>query len=374
MILRPDADTVFGGDTVVMRKLSSALQALGVEAVVGPLSALPPATEFDLLHIFTIAPLDHAQRMVTWGQAGKLPIVCSPLYHASFRHWFVKAIVSAPRWRILYRALGQERAWAIYRAWQEAKLPLVKVWRESRRVLAAATCIATSSHWENRYVARHFRLGRAIQRRMRISPLGIDANLYGQTFSAAQIEAFRDHYGLEADYVCEVARIEPKKNQLAVIEALMDVDVPLVFVGHPSPYDPEYVTRCRELGARRGRVHFLNWLPEEALPRLYQGAAAHILPSWVELPGLSSLEAGASGCRVISTEISPLREMLGEQAWLCDPFDLNSIRSTVVQALASPVPAGLRPHLLRELSWERVAEVNLKLYEEVLDIRHQVSL
>jgi hypothetical protein len=34
MILRPDADRVFGGDTVVMERLSAALAELGVCAVV----------------------------------------------------------------------------------------------------------------------------------------------------------------------------------------------------------------------------------------------------------------------------------------------------------------------------------------------------
>jgi len=369
MILRPDADRVFGGDTVVMNKLSHAMREQGADVAIGPLEALPPASEFDLLHIFTVAPLAHAQRMVAWAQAGNLPIVFSPLYYATFRHWFERAIAAAPRWRRLAAIFGKERAWAIYRSWQEAKLPLVQIWRASRRALLAAACIATSSHWENRYVADHFRLGRRIRRQMRISPLGIDATLYGQTFSDEQITAFRARHGIGPGYVCEVARIEPKKNQLAVIEALADVDVPLVFVGHASPYAPDYVARCQEAGARRGQVHFLNWLPEAELPLLYAAAAAHILPSWVELPGLSSLEAGASGCRVISTEISPLPELLGNQAWYCDPFNRGSIRAAAVAALGSPVPPRLRQQLLTERSWERAAAANVTLYRQTIAAR-----
>ena len=373
MILRPDADTVFGGDTVVMNKLSHAMRGQGVEVVVGPLDVLPPASEFDLLHIFTVAPLTHARRMVAWAQAGRVPIVFSPLYYATFRHWFEKASASAPRWRRLAATLGKERTWAIYRTWQEVKLPLVEVWRESRKVLAAATCIATSSQWENRYVAGHFRLSRRIRQQMRISPLGIDAALYGQTFSDEQIAAFRARHQIGPGYVCEVARLEPKKNQLAVIEALAGVDVPLVFVGHASPYAPGYVARCREAGARRGQVHFLNWLPEEELPLLYAAAAAHILPSWVELPGLSSLEAGASGCRVISTEISPLPELLGDQAWYCDPFDQGSIRAAVLAALDTPAPPGLRQRLLTNLSWERAAAANLALYRQTISAQTSLT-
>jgi glycosyltransferase involved in cell wall biosynthesis len=369
MILRPDADRTFGGDTVVMNKLCRALTAAGAGAVVGKLEEMPPPREFDLLHIFTVAPIDHAQRMVAWAKRGGIAIVFSPLYHASFRHQFEKAIATVSYWRTLSRVLGRRPAWAVYQAWMEAKLPLLPVWQASRAALHAATCIAAGSRWENRYIAHHFRLSPEARRRMRVSPLGIDAALYGRVFSDTELTAFRERYALEPGYVAEAARLEPKKNQLAVIEALLDDPVPLVFVGQQTPEcPPGYAARCHELGARRGKTHFLGWLPEDELPLLYAAAAAHILPSWVELPGLSSLEAGACGCRVISTAISPLKEMLGEQAWYVDPFDRAAIRDTVRAALAAPVDPGLRPRLLAEFNWERAAAADLELYKGALQI------
>ncbi len=367
MILRPDADRVFGGDTVVMHKMSAAMQALGAEVVVGRMAEMPPAAEFDLLHIFTLAPLDHSAAMVAWARAGGAAIVFSPLYYSDFRDWFERAVVRTSHWRGLAQRVGKRRAWTIYRAVQTARLPLQTGWRTGRAALLAADVIATSSRWENAWLARHFRLPGPVVARMALSPLGIDADLYGQTFSEAELAAFRQRHGLEAGYVAQVARIEEKKNPQAVIQALYDDPVPLVFVGKPSPYyAPDYPDRCRALGARRGRVHFLGWLPEAELPLLYAAAAAHILPSWVELPGLSSLEAGASGTRVISTNISAITELLGDQAWVCDPYDLADIRATVLAALSSPVPPGLRRRLLTEFSWPSVAAANLALYECVL--------
>lgn len=370
MILRPDADRVFGGDTVVMEKMSAALRDLGVEVVVGRMAEMPPATEFDLLHIFTLAPLEHSAAMVAWAQAGGAAIVFSPLYYNDFRDWFERALTRASPWRVLARGLGKGPARAIHRALQTARLPRQAAWQAGRSTLLAADVIATSSRWENAWVARHFRLPPPVVARMALSPLGIDAELYGQTFSEAELAAFRARYGLAPGYVAQVARIEEKKNPLAVIQALYDDPVQLVFVGKPSPYyAPDYADRCRELGARRGQVQFLGWLPEAELPLLYAASAAHILPSWVELPGLSSLEAGASGTRVISTKVSAIAELLGDQAWVCDPYELADIRATVLQALASPTPPGLRSRLLTEFSWPAVAIRNLALYEEVLRSR-----
>ncbi|PKO24168.1 MAG: hypothetical protein CVU38_00330 [Chloroflexi bacterium HGW-Chloroflexi-1] len=370
MILRPDADSVFGGDTVVMQKMSAAMVRLGSEVVIGQMEEMPPAREFDLLHIFTAAPVPHVERMVAWARAGGNAIVVSPLYYNDFRDWFERAMHSAPRWRLLVRWLGKARAWQVYRTWQTARLPFQHSWRTIRSVLLGADTVATSSRWENAWIAEHFRLPPSVRARMRLSPLGIDADLYGQTFSAVELAEFRARYGLEEGYLAQVARIEEKKNQLAVIEALYDDPVPLVFVGKVSPYfAPDYADRCYELGRRRGRVHFLGWLPEAELPLLYAGAAAHIMASWVELPGLSSLEAGASGTRIVSTRISPLPELLGDQAWYCDPYDRASIRAGVQAALSSPAPTGLRQRLLAEFNWARVAVDNLALYEDVLRSR-----
>ncbi len=72
MILRPDADRVFGGDTVAMEKLSAAMADLGADVRVGKQDDLPPASEFDLLHIFALAPLDHIERMMAWAESKSL--------------------------------------------------------------------------------------------------------------------------------------------------------------------------------------------------------------------------------------------------------------------------------------------------------------
>ena len=367
MILRADADRVFGGDTLVMQKLSAALRDLGAATLVGHQDEMPSAREFDLLHIFTLTPVDHAARMVAWAQSGATPIVFSPLYYSDFRDWFERAIRSAPRWRSLAQRLGKPRAWGLHRSWQASRLPFQHSWWAGRAALLAATTVATTSRWENAWLARHFRFPATARSRMRISPLGIDAGLYGRTFAESELAAFRQRYDLEPGYVCQVGRIEQKKNQLAVIEALFDDPVPLVFVGKDSPYyAPDYPDLCREIAAQRGHVKFLGWLPENELPLLYAASAAHVLPSWMELPGLTSLEAGASGTRVISTQVSALHELLGDRVRTCDPYDLDSIRAAILAALASPRSTDLREYLLMNYSWPTVAAANLALYEEVL--------
>ena len=85
MILRPDADSVFGGDTVVMQKMSAAMRELGADTFVGHQDEMPPAREFDLLHIFALAAGGCTRRAWWLGRdSGGLAIVFSPLYYSRF--------------------------------------------------------------------------------------------------------------------------------------------------------------------------------------------------------------------------------------------------------------------------------------------------
>lgn len=367
MVLRPDWQQVYGGDTVVMRSLGAALARAGAQVTVGRLEELPPATEFDLLHSFALTPVAHAQAIVRWAQAGGVSIIFSPLYYADYRDWFERAVQGVPRWQRLAQAVGQARAWQLYRAWQQSRLPIDPHWQAMRMALLSAAMIVTSGRWENDYLAVHFRLPAGARARQRVSPLGINAEQFGRAYTEAELSAFRARHGLEAGYVAEVGRLEVRKNQLGLIEALWDDPVQLVFVGSDSPYyDPGYGATCRARGEARDRTRFVRWLADEELPMLYAASAVHALPSTVELPGLVSLEAGACGTRIVSTSVSPLRELLGDGAWYCDPYDRASIAAAVRAALASPRPPGLRERLLSEFAWDRVAAANLTLYDEVL--------
>lgn len=211
MILRPDADRVFGGDNVVTQKMSAAMRSLGAEVVVGQMAEMPPGHEFDVLHTFDLSPVSFVESFVAWAKEGSVALVMSPLYYNDFRDWFERAILSIPRWRLLVRWLGKARAWEIYRTWQTARLPLQHAWRYLRSALINADCIATSNRWENAWVADHFRLPAEVRDRMGLSPLGIDADLYGQTFSAVELADFRARHGLEEGYVTQVARIEEEE-------------------------------------------------------------------------------------------------------------------------------------------------------------------
>ncbi|MGI5865864.1 MAG: glycosyltransferase, partial [Myxococcales bacterium] len=165
-------------------------------------------------------------------------------------------------------------------------------------------------------------------------------------------------------YVLCAGRIEPRKNQLALVEALADFHTPLVLVGDPGPMHGAYFRRLQR--AAGPLTVLLPAHPREELFSLYAGAEAHVAPAWYETPGLVSLEAAAAGARVVTTDRGSTREYFGKEAFYLDPGDKRSIREAVEKALAAPKTEALRDRVLREFTWRRAAEQTLDAYERAL--------
>jgi glycosyltransferase involved in cell wall biosynthesis len=164
------------------------------------------------------------------------------------------------------------------------------------------------------------------------------------------------------------------KNQLGLIRALYDLPKPIVIVGQPAAAMPAYADQCKALGAKRGNVIFIERVPHEELPGIYALAAVHVLPSWRETPGLVSLEAAASGCRVVTTCIGSTRDYFGNLVEYCHPADHASIRTATERALGQPGSPALRNHVLEHFTWERAGAATLQGYRAALLDRHRTRI
>lgn len=167
------------------------------------------------------------------------------------------------------------------------------------------------------------------------------------------------------DFLLCVGNVEPRKNQLGLVEACQGLNRPLLLVG--GVREQAYLDRCLEAG--RGFAHYLGRFEPESdlLKSAYQACAVHALASQFETPGLASMEAAALGARIVSTQIGCAREYFGDLAHYVHPHDRASIRSAVEAALADRRDTGLlRRRMLDRFTWRHTAEQTLAAYEEVL--------
>ena len=159
------------------------------------------------------------------------------------------------------------------------------------------------------------------------------------------------------DYVLAVGAIQPRKNQLAALEAASALGLPLVVVGPEK--DRALAEELRQRGAR-----LEGYVEPERLAELYRGAACLVQPSRFEGFGLPVLEAMASGTPVVAVHEPALEEVAGDAAVFVEEEHLaDGIR----RALAEHdrlVWAGLER--ARRFSWRATAEKTLAVYLEIL--------
>jgi glycosyltransferase involved in cell wall biosynthesis len=164
----------------------------------------------------------------------------------------------------------------------------------------------------------------------------------------------------DGDYVLAVSTLEPRKNLDRLVGAFQRAGLNGTRL---------LVTGMRGWGkvdpAGAG-VHWLGFVSDEELARLYRGARCVAYVSTYEGFGLPVLEAMACGAPVVTSQTGATPEIADEAAVLVDPLDDEAIASGLVEAIdrADELRArGLAR--AREFDWKRVAGATVEVYREV---------
>lgn len=133
-------------------------------------------------------------------------------------------------------------------------------------------------------------------------------------------------YNLPDKFLLSVGTIEPRKNQLVVLQAVQSagLNIPVVFVGKNTGYTlklKKYIAEHK----MEAQVMFLTGLPEKDLAYIYRLASLSVYISVFEGFGLPVIESMASGCPVITSSVSVLPETAGDAAVLCNPADPETL-------------------------------------------------
>jgi len=128
-------------------------------------------------------------------------------------------------------------------------------------------------------------------------------------------------------YILCAARVTPRKNQLALAKVCGELNESLILAGKAD--NKNYLTECLKLK----NVLHIDFLSQNKLIALYKGAKLHVLCSFVETPGLSSLEAAFCGLNIVSTSEGSAKEYFGDMAVYCSPYNEGSIYNAVKSGL-----------------------------------------
>lgn len=122
----------------------------------------------------------------------------------------------------------------------------------------------------------------------------------------------------------------PHKNLDRVIESLKGIRCRLVLLGR---YEERTLRSIEDAGIEF-ETHYR--LSEERLLALYQGCDILLFPSLYEGFGMPILEAQAAGRVVVTSNVSPMKDVSDGGACLVDPYSVDSIRSGLLRVIGDP--------------------------------------
>ncbi len=174
---------------------------------------------------------------------------------------------------------------------------------------------------------------------------------------------------LPGNYILEVARIEPGKNQLLLIKALENVkQTPILFIGSQT-YNRKYFNKVKAAGLKRGNVYFIDHVDHAILNKYYRQALLHALPSLAETTGLVSLEALANKCKIVvsDSKYCPVATYFGNISTTMDPLDPVSIRESIHAEINKKRDMNeIQNYVLTKYNWDITAEQTHAAYQNLL--------
>ncbi len=235
-----------------------------------------------------------------------------------------------------------------------------------RRSARAADLLLTVSDYSRQRIAHHYGIP--------AEDIHVTPNAVAEDFYATDIDAARQFVrgkGIDK-YVLYVSRIEPRKNQMAVMRAFLALGLwqkgyHLVFVGRKTLHSPQMERYYANLSRQeKEKIIFVNQAPYQELKMWYCAAALFVYPALAEGFGIPPLEAGASGVPCVCSHRTAMGDytFFGDNLIDIEDQHLLTARMDAILSGREPVDtAAVRDAIRERYNWHAVAAN----YRQLLD-------
>lgn len=366
--VRATLHTVPGGDTIQILRTAEALERQGHKVQLDPDGAVSPKG-FDLVHVFNLMRPQEIWETVREAERVRRPVVLSTIYGPYTEYdrirrrgmggWLAKVLPSSTfeTAKIIGRRIVNGESHP-----RLGRLILRGYHKAQADIVAGTTVFLPNSNSEWARVCNDF--PSACRSPYVVVPNAVDRSTFHSNHDCPQCAEARRLYG--EGFILSVARIEGRKCQVELAEAMAGLPWKLVLVGRPGPNSQEYFNRLVDVSKKTGNCVLIGQVDQAELPCLYRAARVHALVSWMESTGLSTLEAAAIGCRLVITEKGDTREYFGNLAEYCDPASVPSIREAIRRAYDRPLDQTGLERLRTRCTWEEAAKCSIVGYELAL--------
>ena len=201
--------------------------------------------------------------------------------------------------------------------------------RRARRILAVSRHTADDT----------LRLDPSVHDRLRVTHLGVDP-VFAPMPQELALRRTADIVPGGMRFFLVLGGGFPNKNHVGAIRAFARAftsadGVHLVIIQRDRSHPPEVARALRDAGLL-DRVHVRSKVSLDVLLGLYARAEALVFPSLYEGFGLPVLEAMASGCPVVCSNLTSIPEVVGDAALMRDPRDVDAFADALREVVRDP--------------------------------------
>ena len=375
-ICRKDSETNFGGDVVQYQKTKEFLEKkYNCSIIILPIDKVSEGDikNADILHIWGINTTSEIGRIINLAKKMNKKVIISSIFSDDIQRIFLKYFVSPflrnnlfPCLEFLNGILNDfclvPLCYLIPQFWDK-RYHIKGTWEFSalrRQFIDKSDNIIPNSNEEGEWLCKAAKLEfDKVKEKFIVIPNAVDVEYIKNHKDTGFMREVKD-------FVIEGARIEPSKNQFGLLKALYNnPEIPIIFAGIVT--DNNYFSALKKLAEKRGNVYFTDNLPIEDIFSLYKRAKVHVLPSFRETTGLSTLEALMLGTQIVvsNERFCPVKYYkFDEFGFVCNPFDINSIKTAVLDAYNHPKKISLSEEYMKFHSYENVADMTFDVYNK----------
>lgn len=196
-------------------------------------------------------------------------------------------------------------------------------------------------------------------------------------------EIFKENKNIEKkEQILYVGSLNKRKNFNNLIKAFISLNLKdsthnvkltmLKIVGNfSSNFNLDKKTKkLLKKAKKHPNIEFLENVDDLDLIKLYQSSKIFIYPSFYEGFGLPILESFCCSTSVICSNTSSLKEVAGDAALYCNPYDIEDIKNKIELLLKDDI---LREYMVNKgkiqslkFNWKDSASEHIKLFQKVI--------
>ena len=181
------------------------------------------------------------------------------------------------------------------------------------------------------------------------------------------------NFELPEKFIFSVGSIEPRKNLVGLLKAYNSLnkefkkEYKLVLAGFKGWENEEIINLIEQ---DKENIHYLGFVSDSELAKVYNLASLFVFPSFYEGFGLPVLEAMACGTPVVCSDVTSLPEVGGDAVMYCNPNSIVDIKNKIEMVLQNKklqhemTVKGLER--AKKFTWKKSAEEHMRIFKEVL--------